>query len=108
MSRELLPPVANRRFADVESHALFAHRSDDEVDMWMALVGMQRHRVAMLKSESVQGERPYRRRKLVGRRTFWHRENEIVNKLGRLSAEGDWPSRNRFIHYRAPSSACAF
>src|ERR1700691_2627664 len=89
MSRELLSPVAKRRFADVESHALFAHRSDDEVDVWIALVGMQRHRVTMLKRESVQGERPYRRRKLVRRGAFRHRENKIVNKLGRLSAVGD-------------------
>ena len=36
--------------------------SDDEVDVRIALVGMQRHRVTMLKRESVQGERPYRRR----------------------------------------------
>jgi len=57
MSRELLSPVAKRRFANGESYALFAHRSDDEVDMWMALVDMQRHRIAMLKRKSVQGER---------------------------------------------------
>ena len=62
MRSKLLPPVAKCRFAYVEPHTLLADGSDDEVDVRIALVRVQCHRVTMLKRELVQGECPYRRR----------------------------------------------
>jgi len=62
MCRKLLPPVAKRRFAYVEPHTLLADDSDDEVDVRIALVRVQCHRVTMFKRELVHGECPYRRR----------------------------------------------
>src|ERR1700689_395500 len=89
MSSKLLPPVAECRFADVESRTLFADSSDDDVDVGIALVGMQRHRVTMLKRKSIDCERPHRRLEFVGRRALRHREDEIVYEPGRLASVGD-------------------
>ena len=56
MRSKLLPPVAKCRFAYVEPHTLLADGSDDEVDVRIALVRVQCHRVTMLKRELVHGE----------------------------------------------------
>jgi hypothetical protein len=89
MRRKLCPPAAKCRFAYVESDTLFAHSSDDKVDVRISLVCMQRHRVTTLKRESVHGERSHGGREFVGRGSLRHGEDEIVDELGRPSAIGD-------------------
>lgn len=54
--------------------------------MWVPLVGMQCHRVAMLQRELFHREFLHRLMKLVRRGSLGHREHDIVDGLGGLSS----------------------
>jgi len=66
--REVSPPLAQRRFVDIQSFAPLAYRFDDHVHMWVSLVSVQSHRVSMLRAELLRREFPYRLVELRGSR----------------------------------------
>src|SRR5439155_8954363 len=55
----------------------------------VALIGVQRQSVAMLESELLPGEGPYRLEEPLGWRTLGHREHKVVHQLRRLASSGD-------------------
>jgi hypothetical protein len=69
--RKLFSPVAKCRFADIESDTLFTQGFDNQVNVRVALVRVQSHRITMLKRESIHGERPHRGLELVSRGALW-------------------------------------
>ena len=89
MGRKLPPPVAKCRFADIESDTLLTQGFDDHVNVRIALMRVQRHRIPVLKRESIPCERPHRRLEFVSWRAPRHGEDEIVHELGGLTSVRD-------------------
>ena len=55
------------------------------MDMWVILVGVQNHRIAVLECEFLAGKLAARRQELPWRRARRHRQHDVVDELGRLA-----------------------
>src|SRR5712672_4827993 len=87
MASELAPPFSQCRLANVEPHALVAHRLHDHVHVRVRLVGMQRHYVPVFECEFLTGEVLHGCKYSLWGRAGRHRKHEFVTQLwGRPTA----------------------
>src|ERR1700722_8206227 len=80
--------MAQGSLLDVKAHTLFADGLQHQMDVGLRFIGMQYEGVAVLTPKFFPREVSYRSQDLVRWRSRWHREDELVNDLGRLSAFG--------------------
>ena len=84
-AREVLAPISQELLVDVQPPAELTLGLDDQMHVRLLLMGVQDHRVAVLR-EFLAGELPRSGQNLVRGRGRRHGKHDVVNKLRRLVA----------------------
>lgn len=86
LAGELAPPLPQGLLADIDPPPLLAHGLHDQVDMRVRLVSVKHQGITVLERELLSGERTARFQHACCRRALWHRQDDVVDQLGRLAA----------------------